>query len=185
MTTAYHAKYFAYELTKQCAAGSVEKIAASFADAQVDLNPHQIEAALFAFRSPLSKGAILADEVGLGKTIEAGILLAQRWAERKRKLLIIVPANLRKQWSFHAFLRICHLWFSPRFRGMQTTTPVMNIAHNSPQRDAGQSEQGFLITQGRLVGTSPLVVIRRVTRPTSPTGQGQLRFSAAMTNCIC
>jgi len=58
MTTAYHAKYFAYELTKQCAAGSVEKIAASLADAQVDLNPHQIEAALFAFRSPLSKGAM-------------------------------------------------------------------------------------------------------------------------------
>ena len=64
-----------------------------------DLNPHQIEAALFAFRSPLSKGAILADEVGLGKTIEAGILLAQRWAERRRRLLVICPANLRKQWS--------------------------------------------------------------------------------------
>ena len=66
MSTAYHAKYFAYELTKQCAADSVEKIAALLADAQVDLNPHQIEAALFAFRSPLSRGAILADEVGLG-----------------------------------------------------------------------------------------------------------------------
>jgi len=46
----------------------------------------------------LSKGAILADEVGLGKTIEAGLLIAQRWAERKRRLLIITPANLRKQW---------------------------------------------------------------------------------------
>jgi hypothetical protein len=99
MSTAYHAKYFAYELTKQCSSNSVEKIAASLADAQVDLNPHQVEAALFAFRSPLSKGAILADEVGLGKTIEAGILLSQKWAERKRKLIIIVPANLRKQWN--------------------------------------------------------------------------------------
>ena len=68
-------------------------------DAQVDLNPHQVESALFAFKSPLSKGAILADEVGLGKTIEAGILLSQLWAERRRKLLIICPANLRKQWS--------------------------------------------------------------------------------------
>ena len=65
----------------------------------MDLNPHQVDAALFAFRSPLSKGAILADEVGLGKTIEAGILLSQNWAERKRKLLVIVPANLRKQWN--------------------------------------------------------------------------------------
>ncbi len=68
-------------------------------DAQVDLNPHQVEAALFAFRSPFSRGAILADEVGLGKTIEAGLLIAQNWAERKRRLLVIVPANLRKQWS--------------------------------------------------------------------------------------
>ena len=69
------------------------------ADAQVDLNPHQVEAALFAFRSPFSKGAILADEVGLGKTIEAGLLLAQKWAERRRRLLVVVPANLRKQWA--------------------------------------------------------------------------------------
>ena len=96
--TDYHAKYFAYELTKRCASDSMEKLAASLANAQVDLNPHQVEAALFAFRSPLSKGAILADEVGLGKTIEAGILLSQKWAERKRKILIIVPASLRKQW---------------------------------------------------------------------------------------
>src|SRR5271156_3541322 len=99
MSTSYHAKYFAHELTKRCASDSVGRLAASLADAQVDLNPHQIDAALFAFRSPLSKGAVLADEVGLGKTIEAGILLSQKWAERKRKLLIIVPSNLRKQWA--------------------------------------------------------------------------------------
>lgn len=97
--TDYHAKYFAYELTKRCASDNAEKLASVLADAQVDLNPHQVEAALFAFRNPFSKGAILADEVGLGKTIEAGLLLAQKWAERKRRLLVIVPANLRKQWS--------------------------------------------------------------------------------------
>lgn len=97
--TPYHAKYFAYELTKRSSSESVDKLASALSDAQVDLNPHQIEAALFAFRSPLSKGAILADEVGLGKTIEAGILLAQRWAERRRRLLVICPANLRKQWG--------------------------------------------------------------------------------------
>lgn len=61
----------------------MQKLATTLADAQVDLNPHQIDAALFAFRSPLSKGAILADEVGLGKTIEAGILLSQKWAAKK------------------------------------------------------------------------------------------------------
>jgi superfamily II DNA or RNA helicase len=97
--TDYHAKYLAHELTKRCASDSVEKLASVLADAQVDLNPHQVEAALFAFRSPFSKGAILADEVGLGKTIEAGLLLAQKWAERRRRLLVILPANLRKQWS--------------------------------------------------------------------------------------
>ncbi|HQM83442.1 MAG TPA: SNF2-related protein [bacterium] len=95
----YHAKYFAYELTKRVASDNLEKLSATLMDAQVDLNPHQIDAALFAFKSPLSKGAILADEVGLGKTIEAGILISQFWAERKRKILIILPSNLRKQWN--------------------------------------------------------------------------------------
>ena len=99
MITPYHAKYFAYELTKRCASDSLEKLSSTLSNAQVDLNPHQIEAALFAFRSPLSKGAILADEVGLGKTIEAGLVLSQKWAERKRKILLIVPSSLRKQWN--------------------------------------------------------------------------------------
>ncbi|HEY6083292.1 MAG TPA: SNF2-related protein [Chitinophagaceae bacterium] len=97
--TPYHAKYFAFELTRQHAANSLQKFTASIANAQVDLNPHQVDAALFAFKSPLSKGALLADEVGLGKTIEAGIVIAQKWAERKRNILIITPANLRKQWN--------------------------------------------------------------------------------------
>ncbi len=97
--TDYHAKYFAHELTKRCSSNSLEKLSSTLSNAQVDLNPHQIEAALFAFKSPLSKGAILADEVGLGKTIEAGLVLLQKWAERKRKILLIVPSNLRKQWN--------------------------------------------------------------------------------------
>ncbi|SEG21419.1 SNF2-related protein [Nitrosomonas ureae] len=98
MITPYQAKYYAHELTKRFPSDSNEKLAGALVDAQVDLNPHQIEAALFAFRSPLSKGALLADEVGLGKTIEAGLVLSQRWAERKRRILIITPSNLRKQW---------------------------------------------------------------------------------------
>jgi ERCC4-related helicase len=101
--TDYHAKYFAYELTKRCASDSIEKISAPLADAKVDLKPNQIEAAIFAFRSPLSKGALLADEVGLGKTIEAGLVVSQKWSEKKRKILIIAPANLRKQWSEELF----------------------------------------------------------------------------------
>lgn len=96
--TDYHAKYFAYELTKRYSSDNQEKLAGAVASAQVDLNPHQVDAALFAFHSPLSKGALLADEVGLGKTIEAGLVISQMWAERKRRILVITPSNLRKQW---------------------------------------------------------------------------------------
>jgi hypothetical protein len=99
MSTAYHAKYFAYELTRQGGRG-IDRISRSLFDASVDLNPHQIEAAMFALSNPLAQGVILADEVGLGKTIEAGLVLCQFWAERKRRLLVICPASLRKQWAF-------------------------------------------------------------------------------------
>lgn len=71
----------------------------SLLTASVDINPHQIEAALFAFKSPLSKGVILADEVGLGKTIEAGLIVSQYWAMGKKKIIIVCPASLRKQWA--------------------------------------------------------------------------------------
>jgi len=82
--TDYHAKYFAHELTKRCSSDSMEKLAGAVAGAQVDLNPHQVDAALFAFNSPLSKGALLADEVGLGKTIEAGTRC--RWRTCPKRL---------------------------------------------------------------------------------------------------
>ncbi len=95
----YQVKLFATQLTLRQPANSIDKLSHAIASARVDLNPHQVDAALFAVRSPLSKGVILADEVGLGKTIEAGIVISQKWAERKRKLLIIAPATLRKQWQ--------------------------------------------------------------------------------------
>ena len=69
--------YFAHQLTLRAASDSMDSMAGALLDAQVDLNPHQIDAALFATSNPLSKGVILADEVGLGKTIEAGLLIAQ------------------------------------------------------------------------------------------------------------
>ena len=105
----YQSKYFAYELTKRYPPDSVEKLTSAVASAQVDLNPHQVDAALFAFQSPLSKGALLADEVGLGKTIEAGLVLSQKWAERRRRILIITPSNLRKQW----FQELAEKFFLP------------------------------------------------------------------------
>ena len=99
MTTAYHAQYWAYALTIQSAPDSVQHLSRAISNARVDLNPHQVEAAMFALKSPLSSGTILADEVGLGKTIEAALVISQRWAERKRHILIVVPAALRTQWQ--------------------------------------------------------------------------------------
>ena len=97
--TDYHAKYFAHELTRQRRGGAVDRISQSLFDASVDLNPHQIDAALFVLSNPLVKGVVLADEVGLGKTIEAALVLSQYWAERRRRLIVVCPAALRKQWA--------------------------------------------------------------------------------------
>lgn len=91
--------YFAWDLTHKKSVSDDTRFTGILSEAKVDLNPHQVEAALFAFKSPLSKGAILADEVGLGKTIEAGIILSEMWAEHKRSILIVVPASLRNQWN--------------------------------------------------------------------------------------
>ena len=96
--TEHQRLYYAWLLTRRQAGDSVESLAATLVDSQVDLHPHQVEAALFVCANPLSRGVILADEVGLGKTIEASLVISQRWAERRRRILIIVPANLRKQW---------------------------------------------------------------------------------------
>ncbi|MFZ6003073.1 MAG: SNF2-related protein [Actinomycetota bacterium] len=96
--TDHQAKLFALELLRRHPNGDTGRIGTALLDAQVDLNPHQVDAALFAFQSPLSKGVILADEVGLGKTIEAGLVLTQRWAEGRRRVLVVAPASLRKQW---------------------------------------------------------------------------------------
>ncbi len=95
--THHQAKCLAYEPTRRWSSDSIGKLAAADAGAQVDLNPHLVDAAFFVFESPFSSGALHADEVGLGKTIEVGILLSQRWAEKKRRILIITPSNLRKQ----------------------------------------------------------------------------------------
>ncbi|WLA81952.1 SNF2-related protein [Bradyrhizobium elkanii] len=91
------AAFFAHRITLEST--GEDALAQSLSTARVDMNPHQVDAALFALASPLSKGVLLADEVGLGKTIEASLVIAQRWAERHRRILLIVPASLRKQWS--------------------------------------------------------------------------------------
>jgi len=97
--TAYQAKYYAHDLERSYANDHVGKLAGLLFDAQVEPKPHQIDAALFALHTPYLPGVILADEVGLGKTIEASIVITQYWAERKRNILVITPSSLRQQWQ--------------------------------------------------------------------------------------
>ena len=96
--TPHQARYFAEQINLRRPESSTDGLVSAMSGAKVDLNPHQVDAALFALKSPLSKGVLLADEVGLGKTIEAGLVLAQYWSERKRQILLIVPSSLRMQW---------------------------------------------------------------------------------------
>lgn len=96
--TPHQVRFFAEQLMLKRPQHTIQGLASSMSGVKVDLNPHQVDAALFALQSPLSTGALLADEVGLGKTIEAGLVLAQCWSERKRKILLIVTASLRTQW---------------------------------------------------------------------------------------
>jgi SNF2 family DNA or RNA helicase len=99
MITPHHAKYFAYELTRRRRGEDEGRLSQSLFDSSVDLNPHQIDAALFALQNPFNKGVIPADEVGLGKTIESALVMSQLWAERKRRVVVVCPVAVRKQWA--------------------------------------------------------------------------------------
>lgn len=92
-------KYWAYQLTLKSCDKNINGLMTALNDAQIDILPYQLNAtskALEAIRD--HNGVILADEVGLGKTIEAGIVISERWLYRKRKILIITPASLIEQW---------------------------------------------------------------------------------------
>ena len=95
--TPHQSTYLAHRITLE--GRGEDAFAKSLSSARVETKPHQVDAALFALHSPLSRGVVLADEVGLGKTIEASLVIAQRWAEHRRRILLVVPASLRKQWQ--------------------------------------------------------------------------------------
>ena len=96
--TRFHTRLLAEELTLRGGRGR-DRVVPALAEARVDLNPHQVEAAAFALDSLSRGGCLLADEVGLGKTIEAGIVIAQLLAEGRPRILILTPATLRAQWQ--------------------------------------------------------------------------------------
>ncbi len=80
-----------------------ERYAASQRQARIDPNPHQLDAVIFALRRLREGGCILADEVGLGKTIEAGLVIAQIRAEGAKRVLLVVPKSLIGQWQSELF----------------------------------------------------------------------------------
>ena len=95
--SAFHQRIAAEALTAR-GGGGASRLVPALAHSAVDLNPHQIEAAAFALAALPTGGAVLADEVGLGKTVEAGLVLAQLAAEGKGRAIVLVPASLRAQW---------------------------------------------------------------------------------------
>jgi superfamily II DNA or RNA helicase len=95
--TRFHQRIAAEALSSRTGSGA-SRLAPAMAQSAIDLNPHQVEAAAFALASLSTGGAVLADEVGLGKTVEAGLVLAQLAAEGRTRALILVPASLRAQW---------------------------------------------------------------------------------------
>jgi hypothetical protein len=141
LISAYHAKYYAHELTRRHGADGVDRLSQSLFDASVDLNPHQIDAALFALRNPLQEGVLLGDEVGLGKTIEAALVVCQYWAERRRRLLVICPASLRKQWAQE---------LHDKFAVPATVVDAVSLRK--------QSAGDMLATMQRLVGKSVVIM---------------------------
>ena len=175
--TPHQAKYFAYDLTRRASTG-LDRLSMTLFDAAVDLNPHQIEAALFAVQSPLSKGVILADEVGLGKTIEAAIVLCQFWAERKRRLLVICPASLRKQWAIEledkfnlpALVLDAQAWREARRNGRAPLSEKaviivsMNYAHALREEIKSVAWDLVVIDEAHK--------LRNAYRPSSKVGQG-------------
>jgi hypothetical protein len=96
---AFNQRILAEDLIRVRRPDDLERYAASQRQARIDPNPHQIDAVIFALRRLREGGCILADEVGLGKTIEAGLVIAQSRAEGAQRILLIVPKSLIGQWQ--------------------------------------------------------------------------------------
>ena len=98
-----HRRYHAEELVRLRRAGERRRQVASQRRGRIDPNPHQVDAVMFALRRIPEGGCILADEVGLGKTIEAGLVIAQLLAEGATRILIVVPRPLLGQWQHELY----------------------------------------------------------------------------------
>ena len=96
-------RYLAEDLVRRRRSGEQRRYCAPQRSARIDANPHQVEAVIFALARIREGGCILADEVGLGKTIEAGLVIAQLLAEGARRVLLLAPKGLIGQWRQELF----------------------------------------------------------------------------------
>lgn len=96
-------RYLAEDLVRRRRSDEQRRYSAPQRAAKIDANPHQVDAVIFALARAREGGCILADEVGLGKTIEAGLVIAQLMAEGARRILLLAPKPLLGQWKQELF----------------------------------------------------------------------------------
>lgn len=101
-------------LTSVQLAGQLSEMIYSLDTTDTQFMPHQFKPLLALLDSP-SKGVLIADEVGLGKTIEAGLIWTElRFRTHATRLLVVCPAVL------------CDKWKQELYRRFGTTAQVMN-----------------------------------------------------------
>ncbi len=121
------------------------RFAASQRQGRIDPNPHQIDAVIFALKRIPEGGCILADEVGLGKTIEAGLVIAQLRAEGSAKrILLIVPKPLLGQWQTELY----QLFGINAIEYSRESDPTFGPGVFLMGRETAGSERGAAILQG-------------------------------------
>ncbi|WP_379966358.1 DEAD/DEAH box helicase [Ectobacillus sp. sgz5001026] len=135
----WQAYHLAYETEKQLLIPSFEGLQAPAYLPHLTPLPHQLETARIVLEEMNGK-AILADEVGLGKTIEAGLILKEYMIRGLvKKVLILVPASLVSQWTFELTTKfyIPATAFRKSYSWEQAEVIVSSIdtAKRSPHRD--------------------------------------------------
>lgn len=94
----FRLRLLAEEINRRHPTADMEGLEALEAGTDTQLYPHQLHAAHFAVSNPLLKGVGLFDEVGLGKTVEAAMILREMVYRGRRNILVIAGKSLCQQW---------------------------------------------------------------------------------------
>ena len=122
------------------------------ATAAIDPWPHQIRAFNRLYDNWPPK-LLLADEVGLGKTIQAGLLLRQAWmADRTKRVLILAPKAILKQWQVELREKFNLNW--PVYDGQKLCwypSPALRGHNERPVKATEWHKEPFVITSSQLM----------------------------------